>query len=331
MQLNEILRQVSRTFALSAEELPDILRQPLTISYLLLRISDILEDHPEMPPDRKAKLLRTWAAILAGDAQVAELIHNVQDLDPSDPEVFVAHNADYVINELAKMPAGLRATVTQRVIESSLGMARWQEHGPFIVDEAEMDDYMHHVAGVVGYLITDVFAWYLPPIRERQEQLMPLAREYGLALQTVNIIRGMRKDYERGWVFVPQTFYESVGLTRDSLFDPANTEQALQVVDMLVAKAERHLWHGMSYITAFPRRHHAIRLACMWPLLFAVKTLAISRNNASVIDSEAKMGRDQVRRIIYQTRLFGWSNRWLRRYYHVLSGGPLPQPAWAIF
>ena len=331
MQLYEVLRQVSRTFALSAEELPKVLREPLTISYLLLRVSDILEDHPEMPPERKAPLLRTWAAILEGDAPVHELINNIQDLDASDPEVYVAQNADKVINELHKLPDEIRVPLTNRIIESSLGMARWQEHGPYITTEEEMDDYMHHVAGIVGYLITDIFAWYLPPIGDRKEQLMPLAREYGLALQTVNIIRGMRKDYERGWVFVPQTFYEEVGLTRDSLFDPANKEQALQVVDMLVAKAERHLWHGMGYITAFPRRHHAIRLACMWPLLFAVKTLAISRNNAAVIDSEAKMGRDQVRRIVYQTRLFGWSNRWLRRYYYVLSDEPMPQPAWAIF
>ena len=40
-------------------------------------------------------------------------------------------------------------------------------------------------------------------------------------------IRGLRKDYARGWVFVPQTFYERRGLTRDSLFDPANIDRAM--------------------------------------------------------------------------------------------------------
>ena len=104
-------------------------------------------------------------------------------------------------------------------------MARWQEHGPFVETEDEMDDYMHEVAGRVGYLVTDLFGWYSPIIQKRKAQLRPLAREFGLALQTVNIIRGLRKDYERGWVFVPRTFYEPLGLTRDSLFAQENNGQ----------------------------------------------------------------------------------------------------------
>ena len=322
MNLNDVLRQVSRTFALSAEELPRALRNPLTVSYLLLRVSDCIEDSPSMDAERKAAHLRTWAAILREEAPSSALTSQIQDLDPADPEVYVAQNADRVINELRKLPEAIRIPITDRVVETSLGMAAWQEHGPYVADEAEMDQYMHYVAGLVGYLLTDVFAWYIPLIAERKEQLMPLAREYGLALQTVNIIRGMRKDYERGWVFVPQSFYEPFGLTRDSLFDPANTEQAVQVVNLLVRKAEGHLWNGISYISAFPRRHYRVRLAAMWPLLFAVKTLSISKGNANVILHEAKMGRDQVKQIIFHTRLLGWSNRWLRHYFFELQDGP---------
>jgi len=74
----------------------------------------------------------------------------------------------------------------------------------------------------------------------------------------------------------------------------------------------------MTYITAFPRRQHRIRLACMWPLFFAVRTLAVSRNNASVLLAEAKMGRDQVSMILRDTTWFGWSNHWLVRYYKYL-------------
>ena len=79
---------------------------------------------------------------------------------------------------------------------------------------------MHEVAGRVGYLVTDIFAWYSSFIRGRLSQLMPLAREFGLALQTVNIIRGLRKDYERGWIFVPESFCAAVNLRRSDLFKP---------------------------------------------------------------------------------------------------------------
>ena len=55
-------------------------------------------------------------------------------------------------------------------------------------------------------LNTELFAWYSRSIRRRMSRLIPLARECGLALQTVNVVRGLRDDYERGWIFVPESF-----------------------------------------------------------------------------------------------------------------------------
>ena len=83
-------------------------------------------------------------------------------------------------------------------------------------------------------------------------------------------------------------------------------------------KAEIHLRHGLEYIAAFPFHQHRIRLACMWPLFFAVKTLALSQNNIHVLLDEVKMTRQDVKAIMRQTTLMGWSNRWLDRYYQDL-------------
>jgi phytoene/squalene synthetase len=198
-------------------------------------------------------------------------------------------------------------------------MARWQEHGPFVEDEAELDDYMHEVAGRVGYLVTDLFALHSPLILELRDTLMPLSRECGLALQTVNIIRGIRKDYERGWVFIPRSFYRPLGLTRHALLDPQWEPETLAVVSMLADKAKRHLDSGLTFVTSFPRREFDIRLALMWPFLFAARTLAISRHNPNVLRNEAKMTRAEIGHIVTTTRFFGWSNRWLAAYYRRLS------------
>jgi farnesyl-diphosphate farnesyltransferase len=315
----QMLRDVSRTFALSIEQLPAGLRDSITVAYLLFRVSDALEDHPDLPPNVKSSLLRTWVAILEGKENVSHLTTALPSLESDDPEVQVAQQADTVLDALHELPSEVQDAILLRLTRSSLGMARWQDHGPFVENEEALDDYMHQVAGRVGYLLTDIFAWYSPIVRERKSMLMPLSRECGLALQTVNIIRGMRKDYERGWVFVPQSYYEKAGLTRDSMFEKDNFDKSLQVVEMLAQKAERHLWGGMEYVIHLPRRLHSVRLACMWPVYFAVGTLAVSRNNASVLSSEAKIGRDQVMQIVTSTRLFGWSNHWLRFYYWLLN------------
>ena len=319
MNKHEMLQEVSRTFALSIEQLPSALRDAVGVSYLLFRVSDCLEDTDQLPVERKARLLRLWAQILEGELSVEELTERISELDDSDPEVYVAQHAGKVLEYFHELPSGVQDIVSEYAAETSRGMARWQEHGPYMEDEEALDDYMHEVAGRVGYLVTDIFAWYIPAVRERREKLMPLAREFGLALQTVNVIRGLRKDYERGWVFVPQAFYEKVGLTRDELFDPDNVEQALEVVDMLAMKAERHLSKAAEYIRALPRLQHRIRLACMWPFFFAVKTLAISRNNVNVLLDEAKMTRDEVKRIILETKLFGWCNWWIEWYHRTLA------------
>ncbi|HUE75805.1 MAG TPA: squalene/phytoene synthase family protein [Chloroflexota bacterium] len=318
----EMLRSTSRTFALSIEQLPTIVRDAITLAYLLLRVSDYLEDNETMPASRKAELLDLWERVLKNEVPVEELTRAVAGSDSSDSEAYVAQNAHVLLAQLRQLPEEIQEIIKGYVGQTTTGMARWQRDGPFIGTEDEMDDYMHHVAGIVGYLITDIFAWHSSHIRERRDELLPLSREYGLALQTVNIIRGMRKDYERGWVFVPRTFYEKIGLTHHELFDARYIDQAMEVVEMLAVKAETHLRHGIDYIAAFPRRHHRIRLACMWPLFFAARTLAVSRRNQGVLLDEAKIGRDEVKRIMRDTTFLGWSNHWVRWYYRVLLQPP---------
>jgi hypothetical protein len=64
----------------------------------------------------------------------------------------------------------------------------------------------------------------------------------------------------------------------------------------------------------------------MWPLLFAVKTLAISRNNIKVILAEDKITRPEVMTIVRKTTLLGWSNHWLVNYYqrlHTMRPAPV--------
>lgn len=323
MELRDrMVRDVSRTFALSIEVLPAELRRAVGIGYLMFRISDGIEDHDALRVEDKVALLDAWANVLDGTGDVMAFVGSVAGLDGSDPEVSVIQHADLVLQWLNELPPAYREPTRQHVHATTLGMARWQQHAPDVADEDELDDYMFEVAGRVGYLVTDLYAAYSPQVAERRDALMPLSRHCGLALQTVNVIRGMPEDYRRGWVFTPQTYYRRYGLTRDSLFDPRNIGPAMQVVNLMAAKADRHLEHGLAYITLFPRHLHAIRLSLMWPFLLAARTLAISRNNPQVLSGEAKVSRGEVRRIVGQTRVFGWSNHWLAHYYRRMSQPP---------
>ncbi len=88
MKHYEMLRNVSRTFALSIEQLPLPVRDVVTIAYLMFRVSDCLEDHDAMLPDRKAGLLRLWAEVLQGQVPVEKFLQGLSDIEAKgDPEI----------------------------------------------------------------------------------------------------------------------------------------------------------------------------------------------------------------------------------------------------
>lgn len=314
-----LLRTASRTFALGIERLPGILCEATTIAYLLLRVSDYLEDNEDMGTDQKVALLNIWVNVLREEEKVEKLISHITSADTTNPDAIVARQAKEILQHLRSLPVDVQEIIVRHVIHSTQGMARWTQKGPNVADEKEMDDYMFEVAGRVGYLVTQLFAWYSITIRRKEQEIMPLAREFGLGLQTVNVIRGLREDFERGWVYVPAKYLHDLGLTKEQLFDAQHRELALQVLDMLTQKAERHLQEALKYVKSLPWWQHGIRLGCIFPLMFAIRTLAVCRRNAQVFESEAKITRNEVKKIVLDSTLWGWSNAWLDRYYQELN------------
>lgn len=319
ISLRDLLRSASRTFAIGIERLPRVLSEAAMVAYLLLRVSDYLEDNQEMDAARKITLLNLWVEILSGREPAAQLTGQLTAIDTANPDAVVAQNAANLLARLRTFPPEVQDIIVRHVVLSSQGMARWVDRGPHVSDEADLDDYMFEVAGRVGYLVAHLYAWYSFTVRRKQNELMPLAREFGLGLQTVNVIRGLREDYARGWVYIPKKFLAALNLTPQQFFQPEYRLEALKVLDLLADKAERHLRNALMFVKALPPWQHGMRLACIFPLMFAIRTLSISRDNVEALQSEAKISREEVRRIVQDATVWGWSNLWLDRYYQRLS------------
>ena len=206
-------------------------------------------------------------------------------------------------------------------------MARWVRRGPVIDTEEELDDYMHEVAGLVGYLITDLFSLSSRGVWANQSAMMALGREFGLALQTVNIVRGIPSDIKRGWFFVPRQFLPESIESGEQFLAEVHRPEAVAVVDRLLMKASRHFEAAEQYISLLPRFESRMRLFCLLPFLFGVRTVALSRANPEVLVSEVKLGRNEVERIAKRARLWGWSNSWIHRCARDLSASGRHSPA----
>jgi len=325
--LTDELRHTSRTFALSIETLPSALRYQLTTGYLLLRVSDFLEDHHQLSQERKRELLLLWDSVLAGESSLATLLEHVrrETEDETDPERRLTLRAAELLGALKSMPEPVQEAILRRVRETTRGMAEWQRKGPRVRTEAELDEYMHYVAGLVGYLVADLSAVTCRGMRKRLSTLYPLAHECGLALQSVNVVRGLREDYERGWIFVPESYCRQHGLSQTELFSHSKRDASLGVLEQLVRKAEGHLHNGLRYVLTIPRRYRRVRLACAWPVLFAAATLAKSQGNAHAFAHPVKITRKQVKRIVLVSSSIWWSNALMHRYFtRLLSSQPAP-------
>ena len=320
--MSRLLEESSRTFYVGIQRLPRRLRPAVRVAYLLLRVSDYLEDNQVMSALEKEELLLLWEEIINGTAGFEKLRPRLQLGEDLEADALVASHGELVLDALGKLPERLRRHIVRHVADSTRGMARWARRGPDFHTEDDLDDYMHEVAGRVGYLLTDLFTDHSALIRRRRAGLMDTAREFGLALQTVNILRGLRSDFQRGWIYVPESVVRPLGISRPDLFKAEHDHRAMEAVDWLGQKADRHLASARQYIKLLPVAHHTIRLFCLYPYLFAVRTLALSRNDRRVLGEGVKVPRHEVRHIVRAASVRGWSNRWLDSYADRLAMTP---------
>jgi farnesyl-diphosphate farnesyltransferase len=316
-----LLRSTSRTFAVGIEALPRDLRDAVTLAYLVLRVSDYFEDTPSLDPESKQECLLTWARLVASGQKGEEatgLEDRVADEDRGLPDRLAALEAGRVLDGLLALPPRYRDPIRRHTADTTEGMARWVRRGPDFPDEEALDDYMFEVAGRVGLLLTDVFVARSPAIEGRREALDRVSVSFGLGLQTVNVIRGLHEDPERGWSYVPRHLLGEEGPNRDGprgTFDPRTLPEATQrrILDFLTTKSDRHIRDALSYCQALPRWERGIRIFCIIPALLAARTAALSKGNLRVFHEPVKVGRARVRRVVLGSRLLFFSNRWLER------------------
>ena len=309
-RIRHLLARTSRTFALGIRHLPSELERTVTVAYLLLRVSDYYEDNEVMEPGAKIAALEGWAEAL-GAPEPTTLPPPPEHFDDATPDALAAREADAIFAAFRDLPAAHRDVLRRHVVASTHGMARWVATGPDFATEADLDDYMFEVAGRVGLLLTDLFALELPDVARRREEMERLGVEFGLGLQTVNVVRGLSSDPARGWIFLPRSFLPE-GLAPERLWAQPDSEPALALVDRLADKADRHLDAAQRYVLGIPRREHGIRVFCLLPLIFARRTLDRSRRNPSVYSEEVKLSRQEVRSIAVRTVLLAPSDRWVR-------------------
>ena len=172
--------------------------------------------------------------------------------------------------------------------------------------DAELDDYMYRVAGCVGEFWTQICRAHLFPTASLDDSfLLSNGVRFGKGLQLVNILRDLPADLRKGRCYLPGDRLSAADLRVTDLLQPDNEPKFRPLYHHYLAQAEAHLAAGWTYTNALPRRHARVRLACAWPILIGMKTLARLRtSNALDPQPRIKITRLEVKALILRSVLY---------------------------
>ncbi len=215
----EILAETSRTFYIPISRLPDGLREGVASAYLCMRAIDEIEDHPDLDNLTKAKVLQSlsfalqaidgsqigtsWSdgdaldwlsgGALAGLESIKTTWQEITRHKTPLPEVTLR------IGDWARLaPASIAPRIWDATAAMADRMASWSGQNWKIRTESDLDRYTFSVAGSVGLVLSDLWAWYDGTQTNRVQ-----AVGFGRGLQAVNILRNHQEDLARGVDFFP--------------------------------------------------------------------------------------------------------------------------------
>ena len=326
----QLLQEVSRTFALTIPQLPPQLRRTVSNAYLLCRTVDTIEDEPDLDAAAKQAWCERFQAVVSGDEPVEPFARQLgAALGRATPAA--EHRLVALAPRVVAITRGLAPT-ERRAIERCLqimatGMAEFQNRDDRLglPDMAALDRYCYVVAGVVGEMLTDLFAAHDPRVAERREQLMGLAVRFGQGLQMTNILKDVWDDLARGECWLPRSVFEAAGVDLHQL-DPARPEPGFAApLEQLVAVAHGHLAAALDYTLLIPPRQRGVRHFCLWALGMALLTLRRITEHPDYRSGQAvKISRRSVRLTAAASRAVGGSNTALRLLFAALARGLPP-------
>jgi farnesyl-diphosphate farnesyltransferase len=274
----QILNQVSRSFALVIQTLPKDLRISVCVFYLILRALDTIEDDMSTFQGKKGvkqSLLRGFADKLSTPGW------SLQGIGDGDEKTLLEEfpKVLHVYHSLPKQDQEILSDITRQM---GTGMAE------FLGKEIQTPDYnlyCHIVAGLVGEGLTRLFVAHGTEDTSLLG-LMKEADEMGLFLQKTNIVRDYLEDLNEGRSFWPRDVWQTYA---PSLLElrRGDKHKSLECLNELVLDAYKHVPAVIRYLEAI--KDPQVFKFCAIPQVMAIATLERLVNNPDVFTGIVKI------------------------------------------
>jgi farnesyl-diphosphate farnesyltransferase len=326
---SEMLKGVSRTFALTIPQLPAELCRVVSNAYLLCRIVDTIEDEPVLSGAQKNAFCEQFVKILNVGRNAEPFSRQLcASLSSQTPpaEHDLIRNVPRVIRITRGFSESQREALQQCVRAMAKGIGQFQlrgeKHG--LQSSKDLDQYCYYVAGVVGEMLTRLFCLYSPEVAKQHDALMALAVSFGQGLQMTNILKDVWEDYQHGACWLPRKIFAEEGFNLSDLTEGRKRGGFERGVQRLVGIAHHHLRNALAYTLLIPKRETGIRNFCLWAIGLAVLTLRKINNHLDYTDgNQVKISRLSVKGTIIATELTRQSETLLKLLFY-FAAWPLP-------
>jgi farnesyl-diphosphate farnesyltransferase len=316
----ELLASVSRSFSLTIRLLPQALRAPISVGYLLARAQDTIADTASVPAAKRLESLRALQEMIkAGrDAELLRPIQKIFGGQKHTGEGDLLKKLDRCLAWLEAQPPAdlwdLRRTLARIGYGQELDLLRFGEATDAdpkpLATAAELADYTYFVAGCVGELWTRLCERHLPAGWSALpfEEMLPLGKRFGQGLQMVNILRDLPADLAAGRCYLPADLLAQHDLSMDDLLtEPA---RARPLLETLRQTALEHLDAGWRYVRAL--KPGKLRYACSLPILIGLETLTLlARQSPLETEERIKMSRASLRGLMASAMIGTAVSPWL--------------------
>ncbi|SAL53950.1 squalene/phytoene synthase family protein [Caballeronia humi] len=310
--LGPLLKSVSRSFYLTMRILPAGMRDPIGLAYLLARAADTIADTSLVAPGRRLELLLSLRARVNGapdDTALDTAMNDVARQQTQPDEKVLLESLPAALAVLSSFDDADRQAVREIVTTLTQGMEFDLRTFP---DETsgqvvalrefdEMDRYTYLVAGCVGEFWTKMTYAHMPGTLAAEPATMAARGiRFGKALQMVNILRDCGKDLRIGRCYLPDALLGRYGLTVHDLLAPDASMRARGVLLDATRMTLDHFRDAIAYTLAIPAFSARLRLACLWPIMIGMETLALLIDNEHWLDPQrvSKVKRGDVYRIM---------------------------------
>ena len=329
--LNDVLKRVSRSFYLSVAILPAGLRAPIGLAYLFARAADTIADTKLVSRAERLEHLEALRGIFQGGgtegaARIRAALAPHQRI-PAEAELVA--RLDDCLAVYRGLPPGDQERIARVVLTLTDGMRLdlttfpGEDEGKLagLQTRDDLDRYTYLVAGCAGEFWTAMCIAHRPRCaRWDAEAMSRRGVRLGKGLQMTNVLRDLPRDLRIGRCYLPRQDLRRLGLAPEDLLDPGCLPMVRPLLGDLLRLTLEHYEQGWAYTLAIPRPEARIRLACAWPLLIGIQTLAGIARSPNLLDPErpVKISRPAVYRLMARSGLAVLSNRALTHHYETL-------------